>query len=193
MSDATVAAGEGASPHENGPVGVIAEFDRADALVEAVRAAKQAGWTHLDAYGPYPVPEAAELLGAHGAPVGWIAVGAGIFGGLLQFGTQIWLNAVDYPLNVGGRPLLSWPLFLPASFIVAVLWAATAALLAMLAMNRLPRLHHPVFAAPGFGRASEDRFFLCLFAGDPRFATPAQAARFLEELKPLRVSEVPRS
>jgi hypothetical protein len=173
------------------PAGVIAEFDDAAALVTALRAAQAAGWQRLDAYAPYPVPEAAELLGAHGAPVGWIAAAAGLVGAVLAYSTQWWLSVHDYPINVGGRPLHALPAFLPATTIVTILWAALGTLAGMLAMNRLPRLHHPVFAAPGFGRATEDRFFLCLFAEDPLF-DPAGATRFLRGLGPLRVSEVPR-
>ncbi|GGC45416.1 membrane protein [Siccirubricoccus deserti] len=172
------------------PAGVIAEFATAEAMVAALRAAKAAGWREMDAYAPYPVPEAAELLGAHGAPVGWIAIGMGLFGATLAYATQWWLSVHGYPINVGGRPLHALPAFLPATTIVAILWASAGTLLALLVMNRLPRLHHPVFAAPGFGRASEDRFFLCLFAADQRFEATG-AARFLQGLKPLRVAEVP--
>jgi hypothetical protein len=170
--------------------GVIAEFGRAEDLVAALRAARAAGWRALDAFSPYPVPEAAELLGARGNRVAWIAIGAGLFGAALAYGTQWWLSVHGYPINVGGRPLHAWPPFLPATTIVAILWSAAASLLGMLALNRLPRLHHPVFAAPGFRRASEDRFFLLLSAEDPRFGTEA-ATHFLEGLHPLRVAEVP--
>jgi hypothetical protein len=172
------------------PAGVIAEFESAEAMVAALRAAKAAGWREMDAYAPFPVPEAAELLGAHGAPVGWIAIGMGLVGAILAYATQWWLSVHEYPINVGGRPLHALPAFLPATTIVAILWASAGTLLALLVMNRLPRLHHPVFAAPGFGRASEDRFFLCLFSADPRFE-PVEAARFLQGLKPLHVAEVP--
>jgi hypothetical protein len=178
---------------EAGTEGVMAEFGSAEDLVAALRAARDAGWRELDAFAPYPVPEAAELLGARGIRVAWIAIGAGLFGAALAYGTQWWLSVQDYPLNVGGRPLHAWPAFLPATTIVAILWAAAASLLGMLALNRLPRLHHPVFAVSGFWRASEDRFFLLLRiteAADSRFGTAA-AARFLQGLRPLRVTEVP--
>jgi hypothetical protein len=170
--------------------GLMAEFQEAEALLRALRAARAAGWRRMDAYAPYPLPEAAELLDAHGGPVAWIAIGAGLLGAALSYGTQYWLSVHDYPINVGGRPLHAWPAFLPATTIVAILWAAAAALLGMLALNRLPRLHHPVFAVPGFSRASEDRFFLFLSSRDPRFR-PEATARFLHGLSPLRVSEVP--
>lgn len=174
------------------PVGIIAEFGAPAPMLEALRAAKAAGWRNLDAYAPYPLPEAAAVLGAHGSPVGWIAVAAAACGAALAFGTEVWLNAIDYPLNVGGRPLFSWPVFLPAAMIVSTLWGAAAALIGMLTLNGLPRLHHPVFAAPGFERATEDRFFLCLFASDPLFEQDGAAA-FLGRYGPLRVSEVPPS
>jgi hypothetical protein len=172
------------------PAGLIAEFARAEDMVAALRAARGAGWRRLDAYAPHPVDEAAALLGTRSWPVAAIAVAAGLLGGALQYGSQWYLSVVDYPINVGGRPPHAWPVFLPATYIVAVLWAAAAALLGMLALNRLPQPHHPVFAAPGFGRASEDRFFLCLFATDPLFH-PARTEAFLRGLGPLRVAPVP--
>ncbi|MBX9699272.1 MAG: DUF3341 domain-containing protein [Acetobacteraceae bacterium] len=170
--------------------GVMAEFASDEALVAALRAARAAGWRHMDAFAPYPVAEAATLLGTRGNRVAWIAIGAGLAGAAVAYGMQWWLTVHDYPINVGGRPLHAWPAFLPATTIVAILWAAAASLLGMLALNRLPRLSHPVFAAPGFGRASEDRFFLLILAEDPRFGAET-ATRFLQGLGPLRVVEVP--
>lgn len=171
------------------PSGAIAEFAAAEALVAAVRAARAAGWSRLDAHAPHPVPAAAEALGVRAAPVAWIAAGAGLFGAATAYGTEWYLSVHDYPLNVGGRPMDAWPVFLPAAYIVGVLWAAAAALLGMLRLNRLPRLHHPVFHARGFHRASQDRYFLHLLAEDPLFA-PATALDFLRGLGPLRVSLV---
>jgi hypothetical protein len=170
--------------------GVMAEFDGAAPLLAALRQARGAGWRALDACAPHPLPEAAEMLGARGLRVAWIAIGAGLFGAALAYGTQWWLSVHAYPIDVGGRPLHAWPAFLPATTIVAILWAAAASLVGMLALNRLPRLSHPVFAVPGFLRASEDRFFLLILAEDPRFEAAA-AARFLAAQGPLRVVEVP--
>jgi hypothetical protein len=172
------------------PAGLIAEFADAEALTRAVRAAVAAGWTRLEAHGPHPVPDAAEAMGVRAAAVGWVAVGAGALGAAGAFGLSWFLSVHDYPLNVGGRPPQAWPVFLPAAYIVGVLTAALAALLAMLWLNGLPRLHHPVFAAPGFARATEDRFFLFLDAADPRF-TPAGAEHLLRAQAPLRVCLVP--
>jgi hypothetical protein len=99
------------------------------------------------------------------------------------------MTAVDYPLNVGGRPLNSWPAFIPASLIVAILWAGAATLIGLLLILRLPRLHHPVFAVPGFERASEDRFFLCIIQDDPIFDSTA-VREFFGTLSPLAVQEI---
>lgn len=171
------------------PGAIVAEFARAEEMVAALRAMRDAGWQRIDAHGPYPVPEAAEIIGRRGWPVAAIALGAGILGGALQYGAQWYLSVHDYPLNVGGRPLHAWPLFLPATYIVAVLWAAVAALLGMLWLNGLPRLHHPVFAAPGFERAMEDRFFVSILPD----AGEASRAEALLRAQPgaLRVERVP--
>jgi hypothetical protein len=170
--------------------GVMAEFRTAEALVEAVRAAKRAGFTKLDAFSPFPLSDLAKDLGVRTTIIPWIAFGAALVGAGLQYGSQYWMNAVDYPLNVGGRPLNSWPAFIPSTLIVAILWAGAATLLGLLLILRLPRLHHPVFAVPGFERASEDRFFLCIMSDDPQFEAVA-ARSFLEALSPQSVQEVP--
>ena len=173
-----------------GLYGVMAEFERPEALIRSVKAAREAGYTRLEAFGPFPIPEVAKALGVRTGALLWIALAAGIAGAAAQYGSQYWMNAVDYPLNVGGRPLHSWPTFLPATVIVAILWAGAATILALLITLRLPRLHHPVFATPGFERASDDRFFLCILGDDPNFDA-ARAHAFLSELEPLAVREAP--
>jgi len=171
------------------PYGIIAEFEKPEALMEAVRAAKRAGYTKLDVFSPFPLSEVARELGVRTSVIPWIAFIAGLIGAAIQYGSQYWMNAVDYPLNVGGRPLNSWPAFIPASLIVAILWAGAATLIGLLLILRLPRLHHPVLAVPGFERASEDRFFLCILNGDPLFEKAA-TRNFLADLSPRAVHEV---
>ncbi len=173
------------------PYGVLAEFETPEQLVEAVRRARGAGYRRLDAYSPFPVEGLAHLLGYRAAFLPLLAVAAGLIGAGLVYGTQYWMNAVDYPLNVGGRPLHSWPMFIPETAIVAILWAAATMTLGMLAFNRLPELHHPVFNAPGFERASQDRFFLCIRADDPAFAEE-RAVGFLRGLRAHEVVVLPR-
>lgn len=171
------------------PFGMMAEFTKGEALAIAVRAAREAGWTRLEAYSPYPVPEAAEALGVSAAPVGYIALGAGAIGAALSAGVAWYVSVHLYPVNVGGRPPNAWPVFLPTTYLVAILWACAAALTGMLALNGLPRLNHPAFFARGFHRASEDRFFLFLSAEDPLFRAET-TDRFLRTLSPLRVTPV---
>lgn len=169
---------------------VLAEFPDAEALTRAVASARSAGYTGLDVYTPYPMRDLALSLGWRPRILPWLAAIGGAIGAALQYGSQYWMNAVDYPINVGGRPLHAWPTFIPATLIVAILWAGAATLIGVLIMLRLPRLNHPVFAAEGFERASQDRFFLAILAADPRFE-PGAARRFLEGLGPKRVQEVP--
>lgn len=172
------------------PYGILAEFDSVDGIIAALRAAKAEGYTRLDAFSPFPLREAIHFLGQRTLLVPVIAVTAGLIGAAVQYYAQYWMNAVDYPINVGGRPLNAWPAFLPATIIVGILWASAASLIGMLALNRLPRLHHPLFEAPGFERASQDRFFLCIAGDDPKFDRAA-TARFLEHLNATFVQEVP--
>ncbi|UFN49990.1 DUF3341 domain-containing protein [Roseomonas sp. OT10] len=173
-----------------GPAGLVAEFTAPGPMLEALREARAAGWTHLDAYAPYPVPEAAELLGVRGHPIGWIALANGVLGFAATYAIQFWLSAVDYPINVGGRPLHAWPAFLVTALTIGILWAAVATLVGMLVLNRLPRLHHPIFGVPGFERAGQDRFLLCLFAEDPLFRGDA-AERLLRRHAPRLLLPVP--
>jgi hypothetical protein len=170
--------------------GMMAEFSAPEALIAAVSAAKDAGYTRLDAFSPFPLREVAEHLGVRASIIPWIAWVTGFIGAAIQYGSQYWLNAVDYPLNVGGRPLHSWPAFIPSTLIVAILWAGAATLLSMLLIIRLPRLHHPVFAIPGFERASEDRFFLLILSEDPLFDSH-RARSLLQKLGPVVVRDVP--
>ena len=150
--------------------------------------------TTASAAGPVEIEgldhEVAQQLGTKTTSIAWIALVAGLAGAAVQYGSQYWMNVIDYPINVGGRPLHSWPTFIPATLIVAILWAGLATLLGLLIILRLPRLHHPVFAVHGFERASQDRFFLCILSGDPLYDEPA-TRRFLETTAPDIVREVP--
>lgn len=173
-----------------GAYGIMAEFETPEALKAAVLAAKGAGYTKLDAFGPFPLSDVARELGVRTTAIPWIAFIAGLSGAAIQYGSQYWMNVIDYPLNVGGRPLDSWPAFIPSTLIVAILWAGAATLISLLLILRLPRLHHPVFEVQGFERASEDRFFLCITGDDPLFESVG-ARSFLETLSPRAVREVP--
>jgi hypothetical protein len=172
--------------------GLMVEFETADEILHATRSAWQAGYREFDAYVPYPIEGLAAGLGMRHSRIPSIVLIGGLVGGTVGFGMQYWSMAVDYPLNVGGRPYNSWPVYVPITFEMLVLVASFAALLGMLFLNGLPKLHHPVFNVPGFERASQDRFFLCIETIDPSFDRE-RTAEFLAALKPLgAVIEVPQ-
>jgi hypothetical protein len=143
----------------------------------------------MDAYSPYPIEGLAEAIGFEKTSVPLVVLIGGIAGGLTAYAMQYYSAVWDYPLNVGGRPLHSWPSFIPITFELTVLFAAFAAVFGMLLMNGLPKPYHPVFNAPEFKLASQTRFFLCLEANDSQFR-PAETRSFLETLGALAVREV---
>lgn len=170
--------------------GLLAEFPSADALCAAARHARDNGYTRVEAYSPFAIEGLDDIVGAD---KGWIApltLLGGILGGAGTYFLQWYAAVVDYPINIGGRPLHSWPAFIPATFEITILGAAVAAVLAMLVLNGLPRLYHPLFEVEEFELASRNRFFLCLPARDPVFA-PGPARDLLEELHSLLLREVP--
>ena len=169
--------------------GLLAEFRDAESLVEATARTTAAGYRNVDAYAPFSVPGLADALGFRRDRVAFITLLGGIVGGVGIYFLQWYSAVIDYPINSGGRPLHSWPAFIPATFECTVLGAALAAFFAFLLLNGLPRLHHPIFNAPDFDLASRNRFFLCVEAADPRFELAA-TRRFLESLAPLRIAEV---
>jgi hypothetical protein len=169
----------------------MAEFGSAEALLDAAKRARKAGYRRIEAYSPFPVEGVAEAIGFSRNRVPLFALLGGIAGGLGGYVMQWYSAVVSYPLNIGGRPLHSWPSFIPTAFELTVLGAALAAVFGMLFLNGLPRLVHPVFNAPDFDLATRNRFFLCLRPDDGTF--DGEGARdFLEGLQPLRVIEVPR-
>lgn len=178
--------------NRGGIYGVLAEFETAEALAEALRRTRAAGYARIDAYSPFPVEGTARALGYRASLLPLLGLAAALIGGTIMYFTQYWMNGIDYPLNVGGRPLHSWPAFIPNVVIVGILWAAVAITLGMLAFNRLPRLDHPLFNVPGFERATQQRFFLCIRADDPRYEE-AEAMRYLRDLGPSAVDVVPWS
>jgi hypothetical protein len=169
--------------------GLIAEFDDPTALVAATRRAYHDGFRRMDAYSPFPIEELHEALHAHDTRLPLIVLIGGLLGCLGGYSLQYCVSAVAYPINVGGRPLHSWPSFIPVTFECTILVAALSAVLGMLALNRFPTPYHPVFNVSRFALASRNRFFLCIEARDPKFDLEA-TRRFLETLEPREVSTV---
>jgi Protein of unknown function (DUF3341) len=178
------------NPIARSPIyGILAEYEDPNALIAAIRAAREAGYHDLDAYTPYPIEEVSEALDLHHNRLPLIVLIGGICGFLGGIGLQVWTSAVNYPINVGGRPFVSIPSFLPVTFECTVLVAALSAVLGMLALNGLPMPYHPVFNVPRFKLSSRDRFFLCIEATDPLFDRDT-TRRLLERTVPRQVSEV---
>jgi hypothetical protein len=169
--------------------GVLAEFDTPDELLAATRGARQAGYRQMDAYTPFPVEGLAEALGFQRTGLPFLVLLGGIVGGIGGYLMQYWIAAIDYPLNVGGRPLHSWPSFIPVTFELTILVAALAAVLGMLALNGLPMPYHPLFNVPRFALVTRNSFFLCIEARDPQFDRD-ETRRFLESVKAREVSDV---
>jgi hypothetical protein len=175
---------------EKAPIyGLMAEFETPDALLEATRRAFQAGFRKMDAYSPFPIEGLAEALGSHGTRVPLIVLIGGLIGCVGGFYLQYWIAKIDYPIIIGGRPLNSWPSFIPVTFEVTVLIAALFAFFGLLALNGLPMPYHPVFNVEQFQLASRNRFFLCIQADDPKF-NPEETRRFLDGVAPQGVYEV---
>ena len=170
--------------------GLVAEFESAAALLGAARRARAEGYLELEAYTPYPVEGLAEAVGMRRTWLPLIVLGGAVAGAVGGFMLQYYLAVVDYPLNVGGRPLNSWPAFVPVAFEFMIAAAVTAAFVSMLALNGLPRRRYPLSNVTRFGQDRADRFFLSIEAGDPSFDPEATRA-FLASLGAIEVYHAP--
>jgi len=149
--------------------GILAEFHSPDEVVEAAKKVHEAGYTKVDAYSPYPIEELIEALDLHKSHLPKIVLIGGILGFLGGWALEYWAAVIEYPMNIGGRPLFSWPAFIVPAYETTILCAAFGAVFGMLALNGLPQPYHPVFNVPGFALASRDRFFICIESRDPKF------------------------
>jgi hypothetical protein len=169
--------------------GLMAEFEDPNHLVAAAHRAREAGYRRMDAYSPLPIEELHEAIGFHDKKLPMIVLIGGLVGCLAGYLLQYWVSTMAYPLNVGGKPLNSWPAFIPVTFECTILGAALSAVLGMLGLNGLPQPYHPVFNVARFALASRNRFFLCIEARDRKFDL-AETRRFLETLEPKEVAVV---
>ena len=169
--------------------GIMAEFSTAEELIDAVKAANDAGYHKMDAYSPVPLEELHDLLHIHDNRVSLFTLIGGLCGCCGGFGLLSWTSSLAYPLNIGGRPLISVPMFIPITFECTVLIAGLTAAIGMILLNGLPMPYHPVFNVDRFANASRNKFFLCIEADDPHFDRQA-VANFLQTLEPDEVAEV---
>ena len=177
--------------------GLLAEYDNPDALVAAIKRAKEAGYTKLDGYTPYGVAEVADALGFVKTEMATVMICGGLTGAASAFCMQWYLNGIEYPLNIAGRAILTpfewlngWPSYIPVTFEGGILTCALSGLFGLMAICGLPRPHHPLFNVKVFSQVTRDRFILTVEASDPKFNLE-ETRSFLLGLQPLSVAEVP--
>ena len=171
--------------------GIACDFDDPERLLDACRTLKAGGWEDIEVYTPYSLAEIPSILGWKKSPMSLIVGTCGFLGAIGGFAMQTFANVVHYPWNIGGKPPFTWPMWIPITFECGILGAGVSGVIAMLFLNRLPHLHHPMLRLPEFARASKDRFFLVIEATDPKFDKAAVTAA-LETTGPLTILEVPR-
>ena len=169
--------------------GLMAEFPSADALIAAAHQVHAAGYQKVDAFTPYPIEAVSEALALPRSKMPLIVLLGGLLGGFGGYMLEFWSQVIRYPMNIGGRPVHSWPSFIVPTFECTILGAALSAVIGMIAINGLPMPYHPVFNVPRFALASRDRFFLVIEAIDAKFDSDA-TRRFLAGLNASEVSEV---
>jgi hypothetical protein len=175
--------------HEPPLYGVMAEFEGPSELVHAARQTYEAGYRRINGYSPYPIEELSDAIGFTHTSLPLIVFCGGVLGGVGGFLMQYWIEVINYPINVGGKPYNSWPAFIPITFECTVLVAAFSAVLGMLILNKLPQPYHPVFNAPNFALATRDKFFLAVEANDPKYDHD-KVVEFLKGLNALEVVDV---
>ena len=169
--------------------GLMAEFETPGELVSAVKAVRAQGYKKMDAYSPFAIEELIDAMHLHKNRLPLIVLTGGIIGGIVGYLLQYYVTVWDFPINIGGRPLHSWPSYIVITFEMTILFAALSAVLGFMGLCGLPMPYHPVFNVPGFGAASRNRFFLCIEASDPLY-DPEKTTQFLQTLQPKEVSEV---
>ena len=171
--------------------GIVAQYGSPEAIQEASRTVRDHGYTQIEAYTPFPIPDLDQDLGQKPSRLGFIVLAMGVCGFIAGFGMQWWANTEFYALNIGGKPLNSWPNFIVITFEMTILFSAFTAGLFMLGRNGLPEYYHSIFNTPGFENASRDKFFLCVEADDQNFDTN-EVMSVLNSTNPETISEVER-
>jgi hypothetical protein len=166
---------------QDGYYGVVGDFATPEDMLRAIRTARAAGYSKIEAYSPFPVHGLDEALGERRSPLGRIVIVCALAGLAAAVFLQWWTGAVDYPLVIGGKPLFAFEPSVPIMFELAVLLSAFGAVFGMLALNGLPAYYHPVFKFSRWAGATDDRFLVAIEAGDPKF-NPVTAKSLLDSL-----------
>lgn len=166
--------------------GILAEFETPATLFHGCEEIRDAGYKKWDAYTPFPVHGLEKAMGLPASKVPWLVLVGGLAGASGGMFMQWWMSAVDYPLVISGKPLFSWPAFVPVTFELGILFAAFGAVFGMLALNRLPQPYHPLFQSKSFERVTDDKFFVAIEARDPQF-DPEDTADFLKSIGAVNV------
>lgn len=172
-----------------GIYGLIGVYREPEPLVAAARELRRRGYSRLDGFTPFPVTDLEDVLGVRAARLPWIVLAGGLAGALAAYFLILYSVEIDYPVNVGGRPLNAWPAYVVIAFEGGMLGAALAGFVGMLALNRLPTYYHPVFNAPSFTFAKGDRFYLLVQRSDPKFHD-AELRDLLRSAGAWRIEEV---
>jgi hypothetical protein len=174
----------------NAMYGVMAEFDSAQAIVDAARRAAAQGFRKIEAYTPVPIEELNDIIHKKRTILPTISLLGGLAGMATGFALQYWASVIEYPMNIGGRPYASWTAFVIPSYELTILFSALATAGGMIALNGLPQPYHPVFNTPRFSLASSDKFFLVIEVEDAQYDAD-KTPRFLQELGAKGVYDVP--
>lgn len=177
------------SREEDRVYGLLAEFDDPGALMHAAEAVREAGYTHFDTHSPFPIHGMDRAMGLGNSKVGFFALGGGLTGFALGYWLQWWTGAVDYPLNIGGKPFFAVEPSIPIMFELVILFSAFGAVAGMLALNGLPRPYNPLFYSERFAKATDDGFFLHVAASDVKF-DEKKTAHLLHEIGARHVERI---
>lgn len=160
--------------------GILAEFKNPKELIDAAKKVKEAGYNDFDTYAPFPIHGMEKAMGLKNSPLGWIVLAGGLVGLVGALALMIWVMGYEYPMNISGKPYVNLPVYVPITFELTVLLSAFAATFGMFALNKLPKLHNPLFNVERFEKASDDGFFICVESSDNMFAEDSVSKLFTE-------------
>lgn len=155
--------------HNKKIIGLLAEYDSPKSIYHACENIRDAGFKRFDSYTPFAVHGLDKAMGLGPSYLPWLVLCAGITGAFLAMSFMIWTSAYDYPLNIGGKPFLSIPAFIPVTFEVTVLFSGLTAVFGMFFLNKMPTYYDPLFSIDHFAKVTDDTFFVMIEAKDRLF------------------------